>query len=60
MINYYIRKKQHSKASGTTALYQINNQATSHSDPIILEDQVTTPVAPTNRKLWESKEKISP
>ena len=55
-IHYYIRKKQLSAASGTTALRQINNQRTCHSDPVILKDQVNTPVASPNRKKWESKE----
>ena len=54
-IHYYIRKKQLSAASGTTALRQIS-KPTSHSDPVIREDQVSTPISSPNRKIWEPEE----
>ena len=59
-IHYYIRKKQLSAARGTTATRQINNQPTSHSDPVILEDQVGAPVASPNwKKTGAERDKIS-
>ena len=38
-IHYYIRMKQLSAASGTTALRQVS-KPTSHNDPLMREDQV--------------------
>ena len=51
-IHYYIQKKQLSAANGITTLQQIN-KSTSHSDPLIPNDQVSTTVISPNHKIRE-------